>query len=63
MIRGEAALVHHLLQVAIRELVSAIPAGAQKDDCGLEVAPLERGLVLLDEYDSGSMMTWLESGL
>jgi hypothetical protein len=46
-----AALSHHLLQAAVGELISAIPADAQKDDGRLVVTPLERGLMLLREYD------------
>jgi hypothetical protein len=63
MIHREATLAHHLFKVAVRELVPAIPADTQKDDSGLEVPPLERGLVLLQEYDSGSKLDELASGL
>jgi len=63
MIDGEAALAHHLFEVAVGELVSAIPADAQKDDRRLEVPPLERGLVLLHEADSRRGMAELEGRL
>jgi hypothetical protein len=56
MIYGEATLAHHLLKVAVGELVSAIPSDTQKNDSWLEVPPLERGLVLLQEYDSRGVM-------
>ena len=51
----EPALFHHLFDVAVRERVPAVPADAEKDDSGLEVAPLERGLMILQEYDSGGL--------
>ena len=56
LVYGESPLPHHLLQVAVRELVPAIPPDAQKDDRGLEKTPLERGLVLLQGYDSRRVM-------
>jgi hypothetical protein len=52
VVHSQAALPHHLLEVTVRELVAAIPPNAQKDDGGLKVTPLERGLMLLQEYDS-----------
>jgi hypothetical protein len=63
MVDREAALAHHLLQVWVRELVSAIPPDAQEDDGGLAVPPLERGMILLQEYDSGAESDELASGL
>jgi hypothetical protein len=48
----QSALPHHLLQIPIRELVSAIPPDVQQDDRRLELAPLEGGLRMLQEYDS-----------
>jgi hypothetical protein len=56
MIYGESALTHHLFEVALRECVAAVPADTKENDIGLEVAPLERVLMLLQEYDSRSMM-------
>jgi hypothetical protein len=53
MVHGESPLSHHFLKIPIRELIFAIPADAQKDDCGLGVAPLERRLRMLQEYDPG----------
>lgn len=44
MIHGQAALSHHLLQVSIAKMVSAIPSDAEEDKRGLEVTPLERDL-------------------
>jgi hypothetical protein len=52
MVHGESSLPHHLFKVTVGELVSAIPADAQKDDRRLEVTPLERRFILLQEYDS-----------
>src|SRR5215207_7929803 len=52
MIYGKATLPHHLLEVAVRELIPAIPSDTKKDDCRLEVPPLERGFILLQGYDS-----------
>jgi hypothetical protein len=51
MIHGEAALPHHLLQVTVRELVSAIPSDTKKDNRGLKVPLIGRGLRLLHEDD------------
>ena len=56
MIHGEAALAYHLLKIPAVGLVSAIPTDAHQDDCRLEVTPLERGLVLLQEDDSRRVM-------
>jgi hypothetical protein len=56
MIYVEAALTHHIFHVTVRELVFAIPADAHKDDRRLVVTPLERGLRMLQEGGSGSMM-------
>ena len=47
VVDAQPALAHHLLQVAVGELVPAIPSDAQKNERGLEVSPLERGLVML----------------
>jgi hypothetical protein len=63
MVNVEAALTHHLLQVAIGEMVSAIPSNAQKDDRRLGVPPLEQGLMLLHEGVSGRMFNELTSRL
>jgi hypothetical protein len=55
------ALTHYLpLQVAGGELVSAIPSNAQKDDCRLEVLPLEGRFILLQEDNSRRVMAELE---
>ena len=40
-----------------------LPADAQEDDRILEVAPLERELVPLQEYDSKCMAVWPDGGL
>jgi hypothetical protein len=53
---GQTTLTHHLFQVAVGELVFAMPTDAQKDERRLEVAPLERGLRMLQEEDSRRMM-------
>ena len=45
VVQGEAALTHHLFDVAVGKLVSTIPVYTQKNDRRLEVAPLERRLV------------------
>ena len=63
MVDGETALPHHLFEVAVGERVLAVPADAQKADGGLEMTPLERGLVPLHEYDSGRVMDELKEGL
>jgi hypothetical protein len=63
MIHGEAALAHHLLDVAVGELIPAIPPDAQKDDRRLVAPPLERGLLLLHEDGSRRVITELEGGL
>jgi hypothetical protein len=41
MVKGQATLRHDLLQVAIGERVSQIPANAEEDDHVLEVPPAE----------------------
>jgi hypothetical protein len=53
---GESALRHHFFEVAVGELVSAIPPDTKKDDCRLKMAPPEGRLILLQEDDSGRMM-------
>jgi site-specific DNA recombinase len=40
-----------------------LPSDAQQNDGRLEVTPLERGLILLQEYDSRSGLTELKVGL
>jgi hypothetical protein len=60
VLHAQPALAHHLLEVAVRELVSAIPPDAQKNDGRLEVASLERGLMLLHEDDSRRVMAELK---
>jgi hypothetical protein len=62
MIHREPTLPHHLLEVAVRELVSAIPANASKDDRRLEGTPLERRLKLPHEYDSRGVIDGLKGG-
>ena len=52
VVHGQPALAQHLLDITIGKLVAAVPSDAEKYDCGLEVAPLERGLMLLHEDDS-----------
>jgi hypothetical protein len=59
----EAALSHHLFYIPIRKLVSAIPSDAQKNYSWLKVTPFERGLVLLQEYDSERVLDELTGGL
>jgi hypothetical protein len=63
IIYREPPFSHHLLEVAIGERVAAVPADAQEDDGRLEVPPLERGLRMLHEYDSGRAVDELTSGL
>jgi hypothetical protein len=63
VVHVEASLSRHLLDVAIRELVSAIPSDAQKDARRLEVPPLEWGFNLLQEYSSRRVMAELKGGL
>ena len=63
MIHGEATLAHHLFQVSVGELITAIPSDAHKDDRGLGVAPLERRPVMFQGYDSPSVMNEPEEGL
>jgi hypothetical protein len=63
VIHRQATLTHHLLQIAVGKLIPTIPADAQKDDRRLEVTPLERGFMLLQEYDSLRMMDELADGL
>jgi hypothetical protein len=63
MIHREATLAHPLLEVTIRELVATVPSDTQQDEGRLEVAPLERGLVLHQEYDSRRMMDDLKAEL
>jgi hypothetical protein len=41
VIHSKPALAHHLFQVAIGELLTAVPTDAQKYNGGLEVTPLE----------------------
>ena len=52
MIDRKPTLIHHFFNVAVAELIVAIPADAQDDDGGLVVPPLERRFMLLQEYDS-----------
>jgi hypothetical protein len=63
MVHAQAALSHHLFEVAVGKLVPAILPHAQQDDRGLEVAPLEQGLMLLHEDDPWRVMAELEGGL
>jgi hypothetical protein len=42
VIHIESTLFHHLFNISIRELIPAIPAYAQENDCRLEVSPLKR---------------------
>ena len=63
MVDGEAALFHHLLDVAVGELISAIPPDAQKDALWLVVPPFERGLILFQENDSVRVIAELRRGL
>jgi hypothetical protein len=41
MIHTQAALAHHFFEIPVRELVAAVPAHADEDDCGIEMTPLE----------------------
>lgn len=52
VVYSQTALTHHLFQVAVRELILAIPSDAQKDDRWLKVTPLERGLGLIQGDNS-----------
>lgn len=59
----EPPLTHHLFNIAIRKLIPTVPPDAQKNNGGLVVTPLERGLNLFQEYDSLKSMAELEGGL
>lgn len=63
MIYGETVIFHHLCDVAVRELVSTMPSDAQKNNGGLVVTPLERGLILFQEYDSRRVLSELDGRL
>jgi hypothetical protein len=52
VIHVEPPLVHHPFDIPVRKLMATVPTDAQKDDGRLEVPPLERKLVLLQEYGS-----------
>jgi hypothetical protein len=52
MVHGKPTLSHHLFQVLMAELVSAIPSDAQENDRGLVMTPFERGFMLFQDYDS-----------
>ena len=56
MIYTEPTLSHHLFNISIAELIPAIPSDAKENKGWLEVAPLERGFTLFQEYDSRRMM-------
>ena len=56
VIHFEPTLSHHLLDIAVGELVAAIPSNAQKNNRGFVVPPFERGLILLQEYDPRSVL-------
>jgi hypothetical protein len=59
MVYRKAALTHHLLKIAVAQLVAQVPAHAQEDDLRLKVTPLERGLTLFQDYDPGELwMRW-----
>jgi hypothetical protein len=55
--------MHHLFDIAVRKLVSAIPSDAQQNDARFEVTPLERGFILFQEYDSRWVIAELKGGL
>jgi len=63
VIHVESTLFHHLFDVAVRWLVAAIPTNSWKDGRRLEVTPLERGFVLLQEYDSRRVVYELKGEL
>jgi hypothetical protein len=63
VIHVESAFTHHLFDIAIRKLIATIPSDTEKDERWLEVWPLERGVVLLREYDSRRVMAELKGGL
>lgn len=52
VVHFEATLVHHLFQIAVGELVSAIPSDTQKNNRRLKVPPFKGGHILLHKYDS-----------
>jgi hypothetical protein len=52
VVNSQPALAHLLFEVAESERVPAVPADAQEDARRLEVSPLERRLILLQEYKS-----------
>jgi hypothetical protein len=56
MIYTETALVHHLFQISIAELIPAIPSDAQENKRWLEVSPLERRFALFQKCDSRRVM-------
>lgn len=59
MVYRKAALTHHLLKIAVAQLVAQVPAHAQEDDLRLKVTPLERGLTLFQDYDPVELwMRW-----
>jgi hypothetical protein len=59
----ESALFHHLFDVTVRKLIATVPTNAQKDDGRLEVTPLERGLILFQEYGPERILDELTGGL
>ncbi len=63
VIYRQPALAHHLFEISVAERVPAVPSDAQKYDGRLEVAPFERGLILLQGYDSRGGLTELKAGL
>jgi hypothetical protein len=49
MVHSQPTLSHHLFQVPIAEMVSAIPSDAQENDRRLVVTPFERGFILFQD--------------
>ena len=52
MIYRQATLLHYLFKVTVRELIPTVPSHTQKDDCRLEMAPLEERLGLFQGDES-----------
>jgi hypothetical protein len=56
MIERKPMLTHHLFQIAVRELVSAIPPDAREMDGWLKVPSLEGGFILFHKDGSKRIM-------
>jgi hypothetical protein len=63
MVQYQTTLTHHLFQIAIRKLITAIPADTQQNERRLEVTSPERGLILFHKYASRGIIDELKEGL